>query len=188
MTEQDAKLSVLGICGSLRTGSYCLMALEYVSTLLKQLGCDTKIIDLRRTVLPFCNGEENEAWHGFPAVAELRQAVAQAHALVLVTPEYHGSVSGVLKNALDLVDRRCFDGKVVGVMSVLGGPANGSAINDLSGIMRSCHAWVIPQRISIGRSHRVFVNGRITDTDLQLRFEKFAESLMRSSIRLCGLN
>ena len=121
-------------------------------------------------------------------MAELRRSVRDAHVLVLATPEYHGGMSGVLKNALDLLSVEHLEGKVAGVISVLGGGVNSNALNDLSRILRCCHAWVIPQHIAIGRSNTVFVDGRISDAGLRLRFEEFAQNLARSSVRLCGLD
>lgn len=188
MVRRLVELRVVGIAGSLREHSCSHLALAHAITLLRQLGCSTQIIDLRKTQLPFCNGDKNETWSAYPGVAELRTGVSRAHALLLVTPEYHGGVSGVLKNALDLLEPKDLDGKVTGTISVLGGPANSSALNDLSRIMRWCHAWVIPQHIAIGRASQAFVDGQVADKDLRQRFEEFAESLMCSTVRICGLD
>jgi len=46
-------------------------------------------------------------------------------------PEYHGGVSGVLKNALDLMGFEQLDSKVTGIISVLGGQSNSNALNEL---------------------------------------------------------
>ena len=155
--------------------------------LLTRMGCQARILDLRKLHLPFCNGDKHEHWPAYPGVAEMRRAVSEAHALVLVTPEYHGGISGVLKNAVDLLDVEHLEGKVVGVISVLGGPANSNALNDLGRVMRWCHAWVIPQQIAVGRARTVFVNGQIADADLRHRFEQFARSLVWSATRLGDL-
>ena len=133
-------LRIVDIGGSLREHSYSYIALDHAMTLLTRIGCQARILDLRKLRLPFCNGDKHELWPAYPGVAQLRKAVAGAHALVLVTPEYHGGMSGVLKNALDLLDVDHLEGKVVGGISVLGGPANSNALNDLGRIMRWCHA------------------------------------------------
>lgn len=93
-------------------------------------------------------------------------------------------MSGVLKNALDLLDSDHLQGKVVGAISVLAGPANSNALNELGRIMRSCHAWVLPQQIAIGRARTIFANGQIADTELERRFDRFAESLVWSASRI----
>lgn len=95
--------------------------------------------------LPFCNGGDD--YTDYPDVAKLRQAVTQADGLILATPEYHGSISGVLKNALDLMSFDELSDKVVGLISVLGGQSNSNALNDLRVILRWVHGWVIPEQI-----------------------------------------
>ena len=62
-----------------------------------------------------------------PDVLKLRQEIAQAHALILGTPEYHGSFSGVLKNALDWLDGSELQGKMIGLVGVAGGAADRAA-------------------------------------------------------------
>jgi FMN reductase len=187
MLDRAAELNIVGIPGSLRQRSSSHRALEHAMMLLTRMGCHTHIIDLRETRLPFCNGDRNEL-ETDSEVVYLRNAVSKAHAIVLSTPEYHGSLSGVLKNALDLLDQSHLEGKVSGVISVLGGPANSNALNDLSRIMRWCHAWVIPQQIAIGHASAAFIDGQIRDADLLQRFEEFAGSLVRSAIRLHDLD
>jgi FMN reductase len=185
MIERTEDLRIVGIGGSLREHSCSYLALEHAMALLARMGCHARILDLRKIRLPFCNGDKQ--WPAYPGVAQLRKAVAGAHALVLVTPEYHGGMSGVLKNALDLLDVDHLEGKVVGGISVLGGPANSNALNDLGRIMRWCHAWVIPEQIAVGRASTIFVNGQIADADLRHRFEQFARSLVWSATRLGDL-
>jgi len=51
----------------------------------------------------------------------LREEVKQAHGIILGTPEYLGSYSGVLKNALDLMGFEEFEGKMLGLLGVSGG-------------------------------------------------------------------
>ena len=188
MTGRASQLRVVGIGGSLRPNSYSYLALEHVMALLTRGGCRTHIVDLRKMCLPFCDGDGPEPGAAHPGVSEMRTAVSRAHAIVLVTPEYHGSVSGVLKNVLDLLASEHIKGKVAGLVSVLGGPASSNALNELSRIMRSCHAWVMPQYIAIGRAHTVFLDGKIRDSELQRKFEDFAGNLVLSATRICDLN
>ena len=186
MKVATPRLRALGLGGSLRRGSFSHLALHHVLGLLRAQGCETSVFDLRDRPLPFCNGDKTDPRSDYPAVAELRQLVRESHALVLATPEYHGSVSGVLKNALDLLDFEHLEGKVVGAISVLGGQTNSNALNDLRTILRWCHAWVIPEQIAVGRVRTAFVEGRLSDPDLLQRFEVFARSLVRNTRRLKG--
>lgn len=176
-------VKIIGIGGSLRADSYSYQALELAMQRLEALGAETEILDLRTMNLPFCNRDHDYA--DFPDVEKLRNSVKEADGLVLATPEYHGSVSGVLKNALDLLSFEHLDSKVTGLISVLGGQANSNALNHLRLIMRWVHAWVIPEQVAVGQAWKAFSpEGKILDEKLAERFDKFAQSLVDNTRRL----
>lgn len=87
------------------------------------------------------------------------------------TPEYHGSFSGVLKNALDLMGFEEFEGKMIGLVGVSGGKMG--ALNALSGLRnigRALHAWVIPEQVAIPEAWKVFDDeGNILEESLKER-------------------
>ena len=115
----------------------------------------------------------------------MREKVKAADGLILATPEYHGSVSGVLKNALDLMSFEHLSGKVAGLISVLGGQSNSNALNDLRIIVRWVHGWVIPEQIAVGQAWQAFDSeGKIQDEKLSQRFDGFAQSLVDNSAKL----
>jgi NAD(P)H-dependent FMN reductase len=176
-------IKIVGINGSLRPGSYSAMALEVAISRVQGLGVETEIIDLRKLSLPFCNGGDDYSDH--PDVAKMQQTVKSAAGLILATPEYHGSVSGVMKNALDLMSFEELSGKVAGLISVLGGQSNSNALNDLRIILRWVHAWVIPEQIGLGQAWKVFnEEGEILDEKLSQRFDAFARSLVDNTRKL----
>ena len=180
-------VKIVGIGGSLRHNSYSQQALTVAASIVEALGADMEILDLRQMQLPFCNGEDE--YPGYPDVLRLRDTVKLADGLILATPEYHGSISGVLKNALDLMDFEQLDGKVAGLVSVLGGQPNSNALNDLRLIMRWVHAWVIPEHIAIGQSWKAFDSeGKLVDEKLSQRFDSFAQSLVENTRKLRGVN
>jgi chromate reductase len=97
-----AKLTVLGLCGSLRRESFNRKALK-AAALLAPDGMTIENFD-RLGDIPLYNEDMREK--GFPEpVADLRSAIARADALLFVTPEYNYSVPGVLKNAIDWASR-----------------------------------------------------------------------------------
>jgi NAD(P)H-dependent FMN reductase len=176
-------IKIVGINGSLRPGSYSAMALEVAISRVGALGVETEIIDLRKLSLPFCNGGDD--YSDYPDVAKMQQTVKSAAGLILATPEYHGSVSGVMKNALDLMSFEELSGKVAGLISVLGGQSNSNALNDLRIILRWVHAWVIPEQIGLGQAWKVFnEEGKILDEKLSQRFDAFAASLVDNTRKL----
>lgn len=179
-------VKIVGIGGSLRPDSSSYQALAVAIGRVQALGASTELLDLREMKLPFCDGGED--YPGYPDVIRLRETVQEADGLILATPEYHGSVSGVLKNALDLMSFDQLSGKVTGLISVLGGQSNSNALNDLRVIMRWVHGWVIPEQIAIGQSWKAFgKDGKLLDEKLSQRFDQFAVSLVESTRKLRGV-
>ena len=92
---------ILGISGSLRERSYNTALLRAAAELAPP-DVEIEIFDLAQ--IPLYNDDVESA--GDPeAVADLREAVAEADALLLATPEYNRGTSGVLKNTIDWLSR-----------------------------------------------------------------------------------
>ena len=179
-------VKIVGIIGSLRAQSYSAKALQQTIARVEALGAEVEILDLREMNLPFCNG--GDEYPHYPDVIKLRDTVKEADGLILATPEYHGSVSGVMKNALDLMSFEHLSDKVVGMISVLGGQSNSNALNDLRIIMRWVHAWVIPEQIAVGQAWQAFnEEGKLLDEKLSKRFDQFAQSLVNNTGKLRGV-
>ncbi|BAT52001.1 hypothetical protein NOS3756_09320 [Nostoc sp. NIES-3756] len=180
-------VKIVGIAGSLRPNSYTHLALQSAAQRLEALGAEVEIIDLRQWQLPFCNG--GKEYPEYPDVQRLRDTVRNTDGLILATPEYHGGVSGVLKNALDLLSFDELSGKVTGLISVLGGQSNSNALNDLRLIVRWVHGWVIPEQIAVGQAYSAFnPEGKLLDEKLSQRFDQFAQSLIENTRKLRGVN
>ncbi|HEY9769320.1 MAG TPA: NADPH-dependent FMN reductase [Coleofasciculaceae cyanobacterium] len=176
-------VKVVGILGSLRTDSYSALALQQALDRVQALGAEAEMLDLKEMKLPFCDG--GSEYPDYPDVELLRSKVKAADGLILATPEYHGSVSGVLKNALDLMSFEHLSDKVTGLISVLGGQPNSNALNDLRIIVRWVHGWVIPEQIAIGQAWQAFdPEGKLKDEKLAQRFDSFAQSLVENSVKL----
>src|SRR5262249_8456450 len=125
-TMSDARpIKVLGICGSLRRGSFNMAALR-TAIELKPPGMTVEVADI--AAIPLYN--EDVRAEGFPAPVEaLRRQIAAADALLFATPEYNYSMSGVMKNAIDWASRppdQPFAGKPVAIIGAAAGMA-GSA-------------------------------------------------------------
>ncbi|MDJ0737717.1 MAG: NADPH-dependent FMN reductase [Nostocaceae cyanobacterium] len=178
---------IVGIAGSLRKDSYSHQALKLAAQRVEALGAEVEILDLREMQLPFCNGEDE--YPDYPDVKRMQDAVKAADGLILVTPEYHGSVSGVLKNALDLMSFEHLSGKVSGLISVLGGQSNSNALNDLRVILRWVHGWCIPEQVAIPQAWKAFnPEGKLLDEKLCQRLDKLAQSLVDNTRKLRGVS
>ena len=180
-------VKIVGIAGSLRSASYSQMALKVAAQKVAALGAEVEILDLRQMHLPFCDG--GSEYPNYPDVKRLQDTVNHADGLILVSPEYHGSVSGVLKNALDLMSFEQLSGKVTGFISILGGQSNSNALNDLRTILRWVHAWTIPEQVAIGQAWQAFTaEGTLSDEKLSQRLDQFAQSLVENTRKLRGIN
>jgi len=108
-------MNVIGISGSLRKGSFNTAALRAAQGLAPE-GMTIEVAQIGD--LPLYNDDVRAA--GFPPPAErLRAQLAAADAILLVTPEYNYSISGVLKNAIDWASRppsQPFEAKPVAIM------------------------------------------------------------------------
>ena len=176
----EETIHVVGICGSLREGSFTRMALEIALSSASEKGAKTELIDLRNYQLNFCDGNKHESAMP-PDALKLREKVRRAQGIILGTPEYHGSFSGVLKNALDLMGFNEFEGKMLGLIGISGGEMGAlNALNSLRTVGRSLHAWTIPQQAAIPNAWKVFnPDGTIKDEKLEKRVKEVGEQVAR---------
>ena len=173
-------ISVVGICGSIRSGSYTRMALKIALEGAQEVGVQTQLIDLKDYHLVFCDGKEDES--AYPEdVFKLRREVKQARGIILGTPEYHGGFSGVLKNALDLMGFDEIEGKMIGLVGVSGGAMGAAnALDSLRTIGRALHAWLIPEQASIPEAWKVFdESGKMKNADLEDRVREVGRKVAR---------
>ena len=102
------------------------------------------------------------------AVVAFRDALARAEALIVATPEYNGSVPGVLKNAIDWASRprgaAALDGKPVAVVSVSPSPRGAQwAREDAVKILRVAGAQPLESSVGVASVHDTVADGRIAD-------------------------
>jgi len=176
----ERPISVAGICGSLRKESYTRQAVRIALQGAEEVGAQTRLIDLREYELIFCDGNQDES--SPPAgVARLRSDVKEAQGIILGTPEYHGSLSGVLKNALDLMGFDEIEGKMIGLVGVSGGQGGAlNALNSLRTIGRALHAWVIPEQVSIAEAWKAFhKSGRLKDSEMEKKVKEVGRQVAR---------
>jgi len=179
MGEKETVIQIVGIVGSLRTGSYTRRAVETALQGSAEAGAVTRLIDLADYNLNFRDGKDESNYT--PDVFRLRNEVKEAHGVILGTPEYHGSLSGVLKNALDLMGFDEFEGKMIGLVGVSGGRMGAfEALTTLRTVGRSLHAWVIPEQASVPEAWKIFAaDGKIADPDIENRLKEVGQQVAR---------
>ncbi len=116
--------TIVGIPGSLRARSYNKMLLRAVSE-VAPAGATIEPESIEH--IPLYNGDDDQASGPPPVVRALKERIAAADGLLLVSPEFNHSIPGVFKNAVDWLSRpasdisRVFGGCPVGVIGVTTG-------------------------------------------------------------------
>jgi FMN reductase len=160
---------VVGIGGSTRKGSTGEFALMVALKAAEREGARTMVFPgpfLAR--MPIYSPEHIERNQ---EQRELVEAVRRADGLILASPGYHGGISGLVKNALDLLedlhdDRRCYlEGRAVGCIITAGGwQTVGSALTSLRAIVHALRGWPTPLGAGLNMAQKIFdSNGNCID-------------------------
>ncbi|MCX5776541.1 MAG: NAD(P)H-dependent oxidoreductase, partial [Candidatus Firestonebacteria bacterium] len=139
------EMKIVGVCGSLRAGSYNKKLLEYAIKLAGEIGAPVKELDLKEYALPYFEAElelpEN--------VKKFKKEVEEAHVLLIASPEYNYSIPGVLKNALDWLSRggiNSLNSKIAVIMGASTGPfGTVRAQANLRQVLACLTVMVLPQ-------------------------------------------
>ncbi len=159
---------ILGISGSLREGSHNTVLLRAAATLLPP-GVSLEVYDGLREIPPYDADLDVEP--ADPAVARFREAITASDGVLIATPEYNGSIPGVLKNALDWASRpfpdNALHGKPVAVIGastgLFGAVWSQAETRKILGIIG---ADVIDQELPVGQAESAFADGgRLLDHD-----------------------
>ena len=177
---------ILGISGSLRKGSFNTMALHAAQKLLPA-GVTMDTADIGS--LPLYNDDVRQA--GFPAsVQTLRDQIAAADALLIVTPEYNYSIPGVLKNAIDWASRppdQPFNNKAIALMGASPGML-GTARAQYH--LRQCfvflNGWIVnkPEVMIAAANTRFSEAGELTDENTRKLIGDLLQAVVALSRRL----
>src|SRR5438477_9617789 len=91
-------LNVLAVVGSLQRGSVSRVVIQHIAEQFRTSGCTVDVLDFLLEPLALYNPDTA---HELPGYADLQARVEQANVICLATPDYHGSLSGAMKNFLD---------------------------------------------------------------------------------------
>lgn len=171
---QRTETHIVAVCGSLRDESRTRIALNEALAASQESGATTDLIDLRAYELPSLNSTDTDV----PDAHDLRATLERADSVLLGTPNYHGSYSGALKNALDYCGRDEFEGTTVGLLEVAAGEFPGSALSHLRTVSRTLRAWTLPTEVAIPASHTTITETGIGDADLVERTRRLGRELV----------
>jgi FMN reductase len=158
-------LNVMAVVGSLQEKSVTRVAVRHVADGLKVAGCTVDWLDLAEANLPMVNTDTTfSAAHYEP----LKDRVVAADVFVLGTPDYHGSISGAMKNFLDHFWKE-FTGKLFAPM-VASHEKGLTAHDQMRTVARQCYAWSLPYAVSFMEKEDV-ADGKIVSEKFRDRLE-----------------
>ena len=184
---------ILGFSGSTREGSYNKKIAKVALAGAAAAGAETTFLDLRDFAMPLFDEDLEKA--GIPkGVAEFRELMKTHQGLIIASPEYNGSLSGVLKNAIDWASRKvgdevpmaCFNGKVAGLLAASPGNLGGiRGLAHLRTILGGIRVLVIPEQVALPKANEAFdAQGNMTDEKMRTAVQGVGASVVNIVKRL----
>lgn len=173
-------MKIVGISGSMNADSTTKKAVSIVLDAAKTAGAKVELIHLGEWPMPIYDNREDSSTYP-KVVHDFIQKITEADGLVIGSPEYHGTMTGALKNSLDFLEGRHLRDKQVAIIGVAGGSMGATnTVNTLQLIMRNLHAWPLPASPSIPNAYNAFTpEGKLKDERLQARFELLGKQLVQ---------
>jgi NAD(P)H-dependent FMN reductase len=167
----EPTLKILAVIGSLHQKSVTSSVIHHVARQLQHEDCAVDVLDFAKEPLALYNPDTA---HEGPAFAALRERVNNADVIILGTPDYHGSISGAMKNFLDHFWRE-FTGKLFA--TIVASHEKGLTVTDqLRTVARQCYAWTLPYGVSFTEGHDV-KDGKIASDALNQRLEMLVRDI-----------
>ena len=194
----DKPLNLLLLAGSARSGAFSARLRDAAQRLAAAAGANTQVLDLRALGLPLYDGDI-EAAQGVPRGAlQLREAIAAADALLIVTPEYNGFPTPLTINAFDWLSRvqaagntpsglATLAGKPAALLASSPGPVGGlRAMNVLRQFLGlTLGLLIVPQQYALGRAHEAINEaGALKDAKAEQAVDGVVKALLRVAAAL----
>jgi FMN reductase len=157
-------------------GSTGIVAQTIVArTKSKGMDCDVFRNDI--TTLPLIGSPG--CWDS-ESVSEYRSMAESSEGFILITPEYHGTMSSTMKLQLDWLGKDQVGGKPFALVSMLGGVSNTSSLNHMRHVVRWLGGWCTPEQVAIpgGRTH--LSDDDLVEEGLSERLDVVLDSLMHA--------
>lgn len=192
-THNGNKTTIIALSGSLKENSFnrklVNIAAEGAET------ADAEVIHINLADFPIPLFSEDLEAEGTPApVNDLKQIFADADGILLASPEYNGSVTGVLKNTIDWLSRpgksrsgesadigSAFAGKAVGLLATSPGGLGGlRGLSHARDILFNLGAIINPNQIAVPGAFQAFDGeGRLTDENMAERVKGLGADIAR---------
>ena len=178
-------MQILAVSGSLRAGSFN-SALARAAVELAPEGVEIDVYEGLGALPPYDADVDDEETP--PAVEELREHIAAADGLLVVTPEYNGSIPGVLKNAIDWASRPRHGAALAGKTVAIAGATTGNygaiwAQQDLRRVLGIAGARVTAGEVPVARAQHAFDEDlRLVDQTVRERLEDHLLALVAEAV------
>jgi FMN reductase len=167
-------IKILGVGSSMRNSSYGTRALKMILGAARKHEAKTRLLDLRGTIMPIFNPDRPNEHH--EQLNRVTDDVNWADAFALASPDYHGSMSGVMKNFLDFYWEE-FAGKTFGY--VCSSHEKGlTVMEQMRTAVRQCYGWSLPYGISVNGEEDFNEKGEIINQLLDKRLKILARDLV----------
>jgi FMN reductase len=168
---------ILGVTGSLRENSHSTKTLATVLQIAaNKFGAEVRLLNLREMKLPFYSPTITTSDSFYGNIKIVTQYVEWADAFILASPDYHGSMSGTIKNFLDHFWEE-FAGKTFGYVCT--SHEKGLTVMDqMRTAVRQCYGWSMPYGVSINSGQDFNADGQIINSQLSKRLNMLARDLV----------
>ena len=171
-------MDILILAGSTRKESLNAEMARHIADLATRDGIDARFVDLSDFEMPMYNFDLEQAEGSPPAAVEFHDLIKAARGVVLVSPEYNGGPTPVLKNAIDWVSRvtkRPLEGKRVGLVSATPGAGGGvTGLASMRLILENMRADVPESDLAVGNARAKLASG---DLDLDTEIRRFLANM-----------
>lgn len=179
----DHSLTILVVQGTVRDGRKSIHPARYVTERFRAKGHDVELFDMKDYDIPLLTEPRSWTSDPHPDVDAFGQKVEAADAIIIVTPEYHHSIPGTLKNLLDHLHPECEDKPFAYVTVSAGGFGGVRALSHLHDITLGLNAHPGPD-IPVSNVADVFdEDSALIDDTYDDRFEDFVEQAVEHAER-----
>jgi chromate reductase, NAD(P)H dehydrogenase (quinone) len=179
---------ILAFAGSIREDSFNKQLAQAAMHSVENLGGDVTFVDLRDYQMPLYCGDLHEA-DGIPGSALAFKELMKSHnGFLIASPEYNGSLTGLLKNTLDWATIKhdneesmaCFNGKIAGIMCAAPGIGGSHGLHHLRAVLSRLGTFVLPKHVNVTNCHdHLQGNNSIEDSTLQHQLDDLTSELVR---------
>lgn len=167
-------IRLLGVCGSVRVDSYSSRLAAMVLTVAREHRAETRMLELGAIDLPTYNPDKEAMDH--EGLRVTTEAVNWADAFLLASPDYHGSMSGAMKNFLDFYWSE-FAGKLFGY-ACASHEKGLTVMEQMRTSVRQCYGWSLPYGVSVHGEKDFDSSGQVVNTQMARRVQILARDLI----------